>query len=158
METPKAIYDEYCRRWEEYKKNKNEFLFKRMEILSNSNISENIRDELVELLEEEYAWNSHNFGPFTKIYSSKDLQDPKFLLPGIEKPYLHLGNVDKNIPESFGKHVRTAFPKTIPFEVDRDECVICGIGYDDGDFYILLKHPISNKETTVNMNTSYKII
>ena len=158
METPKEIYDEYCEEWEKYRANKKEFLSKRATILLNPDLSEDIQDELVRLLEEEYGWDSLDFGPFTKIYSSKDLQDPEFLLPGMGKPYLHLSNVDKYIPESFGKYVRTAFRKTIPFEVDRDECVICGIGYDDGDFYILLRHPISEKETSINLNTRYEIL
>lgn len=137
---------------------KEEYYEKREKISrSVSDYGETVVDFFWTSQKKSYGWDGFNpiqFGPFTKIYSSKQLKDPNFILPRYTCSYAGLKEaVDQNLPYNFGKLVK--IKKLLKQIYGR----IIGFGYDSSDYYVLIENEegVGSINMLLNFEYIYKI-
>lgn len=154
VEMTKEEYIKECKKWEEYIELSKEYYEKREKISrSVSDYGETVVDLFLDLLEKSYGWDGFNpiqFGPFTKIYSSKQLKDPNFILPGHTCSYAGLKEaVDQNLPYNFGKLVKS---KEL---LEQIYGRVIGFGYDSSDYYVLIENEEGVGSINMLLNFEY---
>lgn len=149
----KEIYDKYVKAWDTWIKRTNEYFQKRTEIIKDKTLSEESQEKLLNTLAENFGrsgFTAEYFGPWTEIRDVADLLNPEFILPGIGKSYSELQIAKDNIPENWGKIARDCYDS-------RRYGKIIGLGYDSGDYYLIIENPDTGEESTILMNTHYTI-
>jgi hypothetical protein len=149
----KELYDEYVKAWDIWKKRTDEYFQKRVEIIKDKTLSEESQSKLLDTLAENFdrkGFTEEYFGPWTEIRDVTDLLNPDFILPGIGKNYSELQIAKDDVPGNWGKIARDCYdPKRYG--------KIIGLGYDSGDYYLIIKNPDTGEESTILMNTKYTI-
>lgn len=149
----KELYDEYVKAWDIWKKRTNEYFQKRVEIIKNKTLSEESQSKLLDTLAENFnrkGFTEEYFGPWTEIRDVTDLLNPDFILPGIGKNYSELQIAKDDVPGNWGKIARDCY------DPERYGKII-GLGYDSGDYYLIIENPDTGEESTILMNTKYTI-
>ena len=107
----KELYKNYCRAWDKFLKDENDYYFHRSRIIS---LELDIESDLLDEIDERYGhsgFNARQFGPWTEILDKDDLIDPNFILPGRGRSFQEMTNTDKNIPSYWGKFIYGEFDK-----------------------------------------------
>ena len=148
----KELYKNYCRAWDKFLKDENDYYFHKSRIIS-LDLDIDIESDLVDKIEERYGhsgFNARQFGPWTEILDKDDLIDPNFILPGRGRSFQEMTNTDKNIPSYWGKFIYSEF--------DKCSGIVIGYGYDFGDDYILIeKLEEGGKKSSIMVNSPYKV-
>lgn len=150
----KDLYEKYCREWERYLKDENDYSFHRSRIIS-LDLDVDEESGILDILDEKYghdSFNARQFGPWVEILDRNDLLDPNFILPGRGRSFQKMTNTDKNIPSYWGKFIIS----TGTFSSDTGPGEVIGYGYDSGDDYILIRKSNGSK-SSIMVNSHYKV-
>ena len=149
----KEVYDNYIKEWKSWREKTDQYYSKRVQIIRDDSLSSEEQSELLDSLMIEYGrkgFSSEYFGPWTEIRDREDLENPEFILPGKEKCYKDTIVADKDVPGVWGKIAQCCF------EPDNKGRIV-GLGYDSGDYYLIIKKD-DGSESTILMNSHYTII
>lgn len=150
----KEVYDKYVEAWDTWRKRTDEYFKKRTEIIRDKTLSDESQEKLLDILAENFGrggFTAEYFGPWTEIRDVADLLDPEFILPGIGKSYSELQIAKDDIPGNWGKIARDCYEPSTRYGR------IIGLGYDSGDYYLIVENPNTGEESTILMNTHYTI-